>query len=242
MVQTFKASLSQKTRLTADVWQFRFDLKEGQDIEFEAGQYLIIHVPTNGTEIARRLLSIITPQNNKNHFELLMKYLSGGVISEYFTNLDIGEEVEFQGPAGRFTLFPSQKDKILLAAGTGIAPIKSIILSQPNFKYHLFWGLKTLKDLYFLEEFKALSEKYPNFKFTICLSRENDLSQINKETQKFFQKGRVNEAFDNFILNTSYHILNSDYYLCGDRAVVESLKQYLLDKKISHDNIFFEKF
>ena len=65
---------------------------------------------------------------------------------------------------------------------------------------------------------------------------------IPETDRKYFQIGHVNICFEKQILDTKYSILNTDFYLCGGRNIVESLKQFLLSKNILGENIIFEKF
>jgi NAD(P)H-flavin reductase len=106
----------------------------------------------------------------------------------------------------------------------------------------LFWGLKNYKDIYLLEELKQSSSIHHLSSFKICLSREENLNMIPEEDKKYFAIGHVDSCFEKLIpspysLNPSF-----EFYLCGGRNVVESLKQSLLSKNIPAENIIFEKF
>ncbi|MFN4212960.1 MAG: FAD-binding oxidoreductase [Microgenomates group bacterium] len=306
MLTTYKTLLSQKKQLTTDVFLFRFQLIEPRQINFKAGQYLILKIGDKS-----RLYSIASPDWQKDTFELLVQTVEGGVGSTYLLNLKIGEEAIFQGPAGMFTLKDSPtgapRPKIFLATGTGLAPVRSMIKSEikklryeeikklsneaikeenknPNFSishfpnFYLFWGLRYFSDVYFLEELKEIektieikkieSKKFAgvnnpnfsishflNFSFKICLSREKNLEMIPEEDRQYFAVGHVNEAMEREIKkieskkfggNPTFLIsqfLNFfDFYLCGSRQVVESLRQYLEEKGVPASQVFFEKF
>lgn len=237
MIQTYKTTLASKLQLNSDIYLFTFTLKDPSTLEFVAGQYLILFVPeADGTHL-RRLYSIASSPSEKNSFKLLIQLVPQGKGSEYLRSLNVGDEAMFQGPAGMFTIRNSEKNIIFLVTGTGIAPIKSILESSPNMKSHLFWGLKTYKDIYYLEEFKKIAEENKNFDFRICLSRETDFSGIPEEMKKYFTLGRITQSFEEKYLNSAY-----DFYICGGKEVVESLKEYLLGKGIVKESIFFEKF
>ncbi|MDO8496955.1 MAG: FAD-dependent oxidoreductase [bacterium] len=237
MIKTYKTTLSSKEQLNFDIYLFTFTLKDPSILEFVAGQYLILFVPDPSGTHLRRLYSIASSPLKKDNFELLVQIVPQGKGSEYLQSLKVGDEAMFQGPAGMFTMRKNEKDIIFLATGTGIAPIKSILESSPNMKSHLFWGLKTYKDIYYLEEFKKIAEENKNFDFHICLSRETDFSGIPEEVRKFFTLGRITQSFEEKYLNSE-----NDFYLCGGKEVVESLKEYLLGKGTVKENIFFEKF
>ena len=248
MITSFKTLLSRKKQLAKDIFLFRFQLLEPKEIDFKAGQYLILKINDQS-----RLYSIASPNFQKDSFELLMEIIEGGLGSTYLSNLKIGDQAVFQGPAGVFTLKESPRPKIFLATGTGLAPIRSMIKSILNFKFkipnlYLFWGLKTYQDTYLFEELKQLSnESMDKFTFKICLSQEKNLELIGNEDREYFAPGRIQNSLESVIfgnnqLKSEENLANFDYYLCGSRQVVESLRQYLEEKKVPKEQIFFEKF
>ncbi len=237
MIATYKTHLIAKKTLVPNIFLFEFILNEGT-LDFQAGQYLILFVPQENKEPARRLYSIATPPSQSDRFELLVELVPNGIASTYFERLTFQEQVMFQGPAGLFTMHPNVSEKLFLITGTGIAPVRSMLyhnLPRSLQKFILLWGLRYLKDVYFFEEFKALTQKYPHFQFKICLSREETLEKIPVIDQQYFTLGHVDNACNELMGNF-------DYYLCGGRAVVESLRQYLLAKNISKEKIVLEKF
>jgi len=249
MLTRFKSKLSKKTQLTEDVFLLKFDLVEPQEINFLAGQYLIILIPqTNQSDqFVKRLYSISSSPDIKNSFELLIKFLPGGVGSTYLTSLNEGSEMFFDGPAGVFTLKENNNNKIFLATGTGIAPIRSMLYRIQNSELKiqnlfLFWGLQYYKDVYLLDELKNFKFKISNFKFQLCLSRETSLDQIPEADRKYFLLGHINGGLKKIISNFKFQISNYDFYVCGNRQVVEDMKNYLLEKQIDKNKIYFEKF
>ncbi len=242
MLQTFKTKFLEKKQLTSDIFSFRFQCEEPNEINFSSGQYLILHVPQADGTFKRKLYSISSSsQWSKNAFDLLAKILPHGIGSDYLKILKVGDEVIFEGPAGVFILKDNQRPKIFLATGTGIAPVKSIILSclknYADIPFMLFWGLKTMQDVYYFDELKELSEEYSNFSFKIFLSRDENLNQNNH-----FAVGRVNAGVDQLKKENNGSMTNFDFYICGDRNIVESIRQYLISQEVPTENISFEKF
>jgi NAD(P)H-flavin reductase len=241
MLSTYKTILSKKTQLNSNTYLYHFDLLEPKEINFKAGQYLILKVSSDKDPVSR-LYSIASSVTEKNNFELIVEIVPNGIASNYLTNLKVNDEASFQGPAGMFGLKENDRSKIFMVTGTGIAPIRSILISNINppaggQKFILFWGLKTYEDVYLLDDLKSIFAKATmdkQFSFKICLSREQNLDMIPVEDKNFFELGHI----DSF----SPQLTTADYYLCGGRNVVESLKQFLLSKNILQENIFFEKF
>jgi NAD(P)H-flavin reductase len=241
MLLTYKTILSHKTQLNSNTYLYHFDLIEPKEIIFKPGQYVILKVPSDKGPVSR-LYSIASSNKNKNSFELIIGLIPGGFASNYLFSLKEKTEVIFQGPAGLFELRKNNRTKIFMVTGTGIAPARSMINSilsyvELNSNFSIFWGLKNYKDIYLLNELKKLG-----INFKICLSREANLNMISKEDKKYFELGHINTCFEKQILDTKYSILNTDFYLCGGRLIVESLKQFLLSKNILGENIIFEKF
>jgi len=237
MLTTFKVRLSKKTQLTPSVFLFHFQLIDPQEINFLAGQYLILSVPQPSGNFIKRLYSIASAPTEKNSLELVVEVVNDGAGTTYLKNLNINDEVIFQGPAGAFTLKENDKNKIFLATGTGIAPTRSMIRSQISdlrFKIFLYWGLKYFRDIYLFEELKNYALRITNFNFKICLSREENLDMIKDEDKKYFSLGHI----DSQCPKTK----DADYYLCGSPQIVESLQKCILQNGTPQENIFSEKF
>ncbi len=228
MLNTYKAILFHKAQLNSNTYLYHFDLIEPKEIIFKAGQYLMLKVPSDKGPVSR-LYSIASSPAEKNSFELIIQIIPGGLASNYLFSLKEKTEVVFQGPAGMFGLKENNRPKIFLTTGTGIAPVKSMLESYqlPVSSYSLFWGLKTYKDIYLFDELKE-------FNLKICLSREQNLDIIPDKDRKYFELGHVDSY--------SPLLATADYYLCGGRQIVESLREFLVAKNIPKENIYFEKF
>jgi ferredoxin-NADP reductase len=245
MIQTFKASLSKKEQLTKDVWRFVFSINEGGPLQFEAGQYLVLHVPQATGTMARRLYSLSSSNSFQDSFEFVVQLVSGGIASEYLRGLEMGHEVVAQGPAGVFTLKHVQKNKVFLATGTGIAPMWSMILStiaarQFVDNYYLLWGLRHQDDMYFTDEMKAIAAQYPNFHPCVCLSRESapDIKQ-----GIFAVPHRIDECLkETFFTNPVVDPKTFEYYICGGVNVVNDLRSTLLNAGIPKEQVYVERF
>lgn len=248
MIQIFKTTLSKKTQLTSDVWLYAFSLNDPKEISFIPGQYVILIVPQENGEKARRLYSIASSNTSTNGFELLVKLVPGGCASCYFEKMQINDECEFQGPAGMFTLRESPREKIFMVTGTGYAPVRSMLLSKikdRGSKIYLFMGFPYYKDAFLFEELKLLASRFSPLNFYICLSREQNLDMVPEEDRKYFLTGRVTNGFEQIIstnFNQPQPISRFDFYLCSGRGIVESLKLYLDQKGAPKEQVYFEKF
>ncbi|MBI4974081.1 FAD-dependent oxidoreductase [Candidatus Roizmanbacteria bacterium] len=240
-MQTYRTTLTKKTVFPHDVDLFHFSLNSPETIIFTPGQYIILKVPAE-KGFVNRLYSIASASTQADSFELLIKRVPGGLASNYINTFVVGQKVEFCGPAGQFSLKNTPLTKVFLTTGTGIAPIRSFILSNkdPAQSYHLFWGMSFAADLYLLDELKEFAKNAPHFKFTVCLSKEPSLEKIDEADRVFFSLGHVNEAALGLINSLPQNSL--EFYICGRREVVESLREYLYTHGIDRSLVYFERY
>lgn len=247
MLITYNATLLKKQQMNNDTFVFSFSRPENADWTFKAGQYMILHIPQLEGMAARRLYSIASAPHETDTLDLLIQLVPGGIAGNYLSKMNVGEEVKMQGPAGLFTFKDISKEKELmfLATGTGIAPIRSIIMDLaetgfPQTRVNLFWGMKTFEDLYYLEEFQNLCKKFPNFNLHLCLSRQEKIEElVLGEDVHYIRQGRIMHMLDTY---DEPSLQQAYFYLCGGKEVVESLRQYLAERNIDKTAIHFEKF
>jgi len=240
MLGNIKASFLSKKKLSPNTYEFTFLLKEPSFINFLPGQYLIIVFEKEG-ETKRKYYSISSAKKNKSKLEFIVKILDQGLGSQYLMGLNEGDYVLFQGPAGLFVLKENEKEKIFIATGTGIAPMISMIkshLGEVNNKIKLVWGLRNKDDIYYLELLQDMALKYENFSFEIYLSREE---RVDNTKNNIFH-GRVNIGIDKLLEDQNIDKSNLEFYISGDKNIVDSIRTYLIEKQILPENIKLEKF
>lgn len=247
VMQTFSSELVEKQPLTPHILRLRFSCPA--DFSFRAGQYVIVHVPVEGKPAARRLYSIASPPEQTSSLDLIVEIVSKGIGSDYLQKISQGDTATIQGPAGLFTYTPSENGSVFLATGTGIAPIRSMLLSLAQQKQEgtnkniwLLWGLKQYEDTYHLEELRTLAEEHPWFHFCLCLSRQQGMENIPEQDRPYITLGHVQDAYHQHKKALSNVSSSENFYICGGRHVVEALKIFVEDQGISQENIHFEKF
>ena len=174
---TFTAEVSRIQDLTHDVREIELRLLEPAGITFKPGQFVSFEVPKEGQpRPLTRPYSIASPPGERERILLVLNLVQGGPGSSYLFGLRVGERTSFKGPAGAFYLRDDGgRDLLFVATGTGIAPIRSMILAQlqraPDRPITLFWGLRSQRDLYWQEEWAALATAHPTFSVATTLSR-----------------------------------------------------------------------
>ena len=159
-------------RVADDVVVLKLQLPANERLQYLAGQY-IEFILKDGK---RRSYSMATPPHHDGPLELHIRHMPGGVFTDHvFGTMKERDILRFEGPLGTFFLREdSTKPIVLLASGTGFAPIKAIIehaifkkLDRPM---TLYWGGRRRKDLYMAELAEQWAREVPNFKFVPVLS------------------------------------------------------------------------
>lgn len=234
-----KAFLISKKMVSLDVWHFFFYVG-GDGFEFTPGQYIILSIPGSPTPL-KRLYSFAGTNKDKNIFELLIKLVPDGKASEYLRTLNVGASLDVSGPAGLFSEQKTEVKKIYMVTGTGFAPIRSILTSplRKSSPTSLFWGLKNISETYMFEELYGLKTSDPSFSFYYCLSQQDSFNTIPADLLHYYRAGHIDAVWSSI---TPTIDPESEYYLCGSRTVIESLRLLLLSKGVLKEKLYFEKY
>ncbi|MBI3980588.1 hypothetical protein HY345_01160 [Candidatus Microgenomates bacterium] len=232
-ITKYTAEIVENTLFSPIVRHLTLSLIDPREINFTAGQYATFIISPS----ARRSYSFCSNPRIKNIVELCTDNLPQGVGSSWWNKLHVHNQVEFLAPLGKFIVdINLEKEKIFIATGTGIAPIRSMILDLlENQKYkqplRLFFGVRNEENKLFFEHFRQLEDKYPNFIF------QPVISQPNGEWQG--EKGRVNDL----VSKTEPKSLNrSEFYLCGSHSMIVGIKEQLMTMDVNQEDVHFEQF
>lgn len=226
-----KVILRERRNLTEDVIELEFQGDPG--FVAEAGQFITFKVTDKVPPCFRAYSLASKPVEGK--FDLCVKVVEGGRASNWLNDLEIGAELEFLGPSGKFIFQPGVKNHLFVATGTGIAPFKAmlgeLILKHPQEKFTLLFGVRHMSDAFYSEYFEKLANSCDNFKFILTLSRPE-----NEEWQG--SKGRVTQALPGLGLVAA----DTDVYICGLKVMIEEVVGQLKTIGFSEEQIHFEKY
>lgn len=199
-------------------------------LDFKAGQFVSIQFRDN---LARAYSIASSP--SKDTIELIIRIVPNGAGSMIIDAANIGDEFIFKGPFGHFVLSDNPKAKLLFfATGTGIAPIRSMILTekekQTSREMSVFYGGKDLEDLAYLDEIEDWNN---DLKIHLGLSREEDPAMLGK----YGKHCRITK----FLEDRSYS-KNEEFYICGNGGMVKSTVELLKQKGVDGTKIFNERF
>jgi CDP-4-dehydro-6-deoxyglucose reductase len=224
----------------------RFWLEVPETLDFRAGQFVTMDLPISDKRLKRwRSYSIASAPNGNQQLELCIVKMDGGAGTEYlFNDVKIGTEIKFKGPDGTFTLKePIEKDLVFICTGTGVAPFRSMIWdihknNKPHHKIHLIFGTRTAENILYRSEFEQLQLEMQDFKYSVALSREENLNPNAFSFEVF--KGYVHEAY-----LAEYELVRPDidFYICGwsnmiDDAVANLLLKLKYDKSQIHYELY----
>lgn len=164
-------------RLTHDVSSFEVDLD--QPVDFHAGQFMVLQVPAIA---GFRAYSMVNYGRATHGLQFVVKRKPDGAFSDWlFERSPEGGEVEVFGPLGRAVFYPGeQKHLLCIAGGSGIAGMMSILAHAAQERYFeehrgsVFFGVRTMKDVFFLEELSRLVATFPGrLEVTVAISDED---------------------------------------------------------------------
>ena len=230
-----QAFLKKRIRLTKDVYEFVFALKNPETIDFKAGQFVNIRVDDGKEKIFFRSYSIMNTPDENSIIKSCIKIIPGGRCSQWLENIPMDTSVTLMGPIGMFTFREtSQKNSLFVATGTGITPLYSMIVNEiqkGNKKpMHLVWGFRHEEDIFYQNFFEILSKKYPNFHSTITLSQSKE--------NWMGEKGRVTDYLEKNFPDSQ----NTEVYICGLGKMVLDVKNLCIQKGMPSEAVHFEKY
>ncbi len=227
--QTLPCKINKIIRLTDDVVNVHLRLPPTSSFQYNAGQY----VDVIGADGVRRSYSIANAPLPDKILELQIKRVDAGAMSQYwFEKAKINDLLRIRGPLGTFCLRDIRgKHVILLATGTGIAPIKAILehlreldpVYQPQ-QISLYWGGRFASDQYWdPQELKVPMD----YKFV--LSREKN----NSNNQGYVQ---------DIVLRDISDFSNAVVYACGSTAMIADSQRRLVMSGLSASDFFADAF
>ncbi|WP_297575965.1 CDP-6-deoxy-delta-3,4-glucoseen reductase [uncultured Deefgea sp.] len=233
-IKTLPTRIERIEKVSPDVAILTLKLPSTEKMAFLAGQYIDIHTKTG----KKRSFSIANPPHQAGFLQLHIRHIDGGEFSDYVWNTMKEREIfRFTGPLGSFFLREdSDKPILFLATGTGFAPIKGMIehalANHTQREMVLYWGCRTLADLYMPELPSQWQQLYPNFTFIPVLSDPKPEDQWQGRT------GFLHEV----VLADFASLAHYQVYACGSPMMVEAAYTGCLSHQLPSDAFFSDAF
>ena len=238
-IKEYQTTVASIRDLTYDIKEVTLKLKDSQVLDFKAGRYVQFVVPAYELtpDPVYRAYSISSSPSRKDAVELEIRLVPNGICTTYvFQHLKVGDAVSINGPYGDFHLRESDRDIVFVAGGSGMAPIKSMLADMAERgvrrKATYFFGARTTKDLFLVEEMRELEGKLPGFKFVPALSNPDPGDNWSGE------KGLITEVLDRHFQRLDHH----EAYLCGSPGMIDASIKVFKSKGLPEELIFFDKF
>lgn len=212
-IRTLPCRVQKMERVAVDIMVLYLKLPASERLQFLAGQYIDILMKDG----SRRSLSMANAPHDDEFLQLHLRDYGGPFSQHVFSAMKERDILRFEGPLGTFFLRDdSAKPIVLLASGTGFAPVKALV--EHAFHLHnsrsmlLYWGARVRADLYMHELPAEWARTHANFKYVPVLSEP--LPQDNWTGRTGFVHRAVMEDIPDM---RGYQV-----YACGAPVVVES--------------------
>lgn len=234
-IKNMPCRVDKLNRLAGDVMQVFLRLPKTQEFNFIPGQYIDILLKDG----QRRSFSIANlPQATADEgLELHIRHVPAGRFTPtVFNALRARDLLRFEGPFGVYFLQPEvERPAIMVAGGTGFAPIKALIQQAlgdaPGRAIHLFWGARDAADLYMNELAQSWASAHPNFRYTPVLS----------ESAAADWAGATGWVHDT-VLATYADFAAHDVYASGPPVMVDAVRDGLGARGLRAERFFFDSF
>ena len=164
-----------------------------------------------------------------------------GQMSSFVFNLKPGDKITVYGPFGEFFATDNDSEMVFVGGGAGMAPMRSHIFDQlKRLKTHrkiTFWyGARSLKELFYKEDFDSLQAENDNFKWHIALSDPQPEDNWSGLT------GFIHNVLYEQYLRDHEAPEDCEYYMCGPPMMTAAVIRLLEDLGVERDNIFLDDF
>ena len=222
-------------RLTPDLRAVRFRLASGRTLRFAAGHYIELEVPGGHDEW--RSYSLSSAPSDPCNLEIFVKRIPGGRFSSMLDGrVHAGDRLRVRGPLGQFAVRMSHRPMVMIAGGAGLGPIRSMLLDLAHTgnrrQVTLFFGAQRSRDLFFVDELRALEREHAWFRFVPALSEpepgvpwDGEFGLVTEVVQRSLSDLRGTEA-----------------YLCGSPAMIDAAIRALVDAGCRECHIFYDRF
>ncbi|GGC75986.1 CDP-6-deoxy-delta-3,4-glucoseen reductase [Undibacterium terreum] len=215
-IKKMPSRVSKLEKLSHDVMLISLQLPANERLQYRAGQYIEFMLRDG----KRRSYSMANAPHLDDQITLHVRHMPGGLFTDQvFSTMKERDILRFEGPQGTFFLREdSNKPIILLASGTGFAPIKALveqlIHTESTRPVTLYWGGRRPEDLYMNSLCEEWAATLPNFKYVPVVS------DAQPEDGWTGRTGFVHRA----VMEDHAELLNYQVYACGAPIVVDSAK------------------
>ena len=214
---------------------FDLKMKNGSDT---VRAYSMANYPAEDDIVMLNVRIAIPPFNRKKG---CMEKVNPGVASSFIYNLKPGDEVMVSGPYGEFFVEDTNREMMFIGGGAGMAPMRSHIFDQfktkhTNRKTTFWYGGRSLKELFYMDEFQKIADENDNFEFHIALSDALPEDHWTGPTGFIH-----NVIFENYLKNHP-NPEDIEYYICGPPMMLQAVLKMLDSLGVTPEMIHYDDF
>ncbi|MGH8134816.1 MAG: 2Fe-2S iron-sulfur cluster-binding protein [Steroidobacteraceae bacterium] len=230
-IKSLPARIERMRPLAPDVMGLWLRLPAIESFTWQCGQYVDVMLAGE----RRRSFSLANPPHDPALLELHVRRAPGGAFTEQvFTTLKEDSLLRIEGPLGQFIYRPGERPLLLIGGGTGYAPLKAMIRraldTETKRDVTLFWGVRTVADLYDDAWLRDLAAKHARFRYTSVLSEQ--AATVPHES------GFVHEA----VVRKVPGLAGFDIYAAGPPAMIDAVRAALPPRGADPARIFIDSF
>ena len=189
--------------------------------------------------IVKLNVRIATPPFNRKKGH--MEKVNPGVASSFIYSLKPGDKVFVSGPYGDFFVEDTDREMMFIGGGAGMAPMRSHIFDQFKTRHTTrkttFWyGGRSLKELFYIDEFEQIAAEHDNFSFHIALS--DALPEDNWKGST----GLIHNVIYEEYLKAHPAPEDIEYYICGPPMMLQAVLQMLDSLGVSPEMVHYDDF
>ena len=200
--------------------------------------YSMANAPSEGN-IVMLNVRIATPPFDRKAGKMMN--VNPGICSSYIYSLKPGDKVMVSGPYGDFHVKDTDREMMFIGGGAGMAPMRSQIFDQIKTKQTQrkasFWyGGRSLRELFYVDDFTQLEKQHPNFSFHIALSEPKPEDHWTGDV------GFIHNVIYNNYLKDHPEPEEIEYYLCGPPMMISAVFKMLDELGVPEENILYDNF
>lgn len=237
-LEKFELELVSFKDITDKVRHFVFKRTDGKSLDFIAGQFITFLLTDAEGNIKRRSYSLGSLPSDNMLLEIGMTYVEGGIATDTFFNMKVGDSAAAMGPAGRLVLKKDEEIRklILVGTGTGIVPYRAmfpeLLEKADTTEIHILLGVQYRKDALYQDDFIEFAKKHHNIHFKLCLSRET------QDLKDYEISGYVQNQFEKIGLDPEKDVV----YVCGNPNMIDESYEMLTQAGFNAKNVRREKY
>ena len=212
-----------------DIWRYRSKTDETVERAYSMASY-----PAEGNVLMLNVRIATPPPRGPEG-------IPPGKGSSFIFNQKPGDKVIISGPYGEFFLKDNKKEKVFIGGGAGMAPMRSHLMhmfrtDKTDLKVSFWYGARSLREAFYMDDFNAIQEDFPNFKWHLALSEPLPEDEWTGLT------GFIHQVLLDEYLSKHPEPEECEYYMCGPPMMNSAVLQMLDDLGVERENIFLDDF